>query len=136
MPSITRRQAVAKISSLVAVTGCIGRGKSNPQEDTNEEMSTTETPPPSPTAEIATVDSYPFNFEQTVTFDRTDIYGWFFDGSFTKAVDLALNVESGSSISVYLTEKNLQQGKIPDSSVKKKKKKKGMQNPSLGKASR
>ena len=54
-----------------------------------------------------------------MTFSEGGFYGWFFDGSFTKAADVSGQVADGTTFSAYVTEENLQQASKPASTVKK-----------------
>lgn len=130
MPSTTRRIALV-MAATVALPGCSGAdddtstrtgGESSaPTRPAGETPSSTRTgsssSPPSADVHRVEAESYPFGFEETVTFRTTGVHGWFFDGSFTKAVDLRGTVTRGGPVSVFVTEENVRDPREPDSTV-------------------
>ncbi|WP_232700838.1 hypothetical protein [Halobacterium wangiae] len=104
--------------SVVGISGCLGQAQTDPPETTTDNLNSS-TPSPKPTADLPSITNYPFRFGQSITFPEGGVYGWFFDGSFTKSVDTSGSVTGSGSVSAYVTEENLQEAKIPSSAVKK-----------------
>lgn len=94
---------------LVAVSGCLSQPNGETTTQTTTTQTASESHAPEPTAALPTITTYPFRFDRSVAFATGGSYGWFFDGSFTKAVNLAGSVTDGDPISIYITEENLEE---------------------------
>jgi hypothetical protein len=115
MEKISRRQLL-RIAVIAGSSGCLGSGNEE-NNTTTRNSATQKTEPPSPTSEIPLVDSFPFEFEDTVDFPEEGVYGWLFSASFTLGVNFEIDVADDDRISLYVTDGTTEKPESPEESV-------------------
>jgi hypothetical protein len=118
MPSNTRRRLLTTIGCFASISGCLEVGTDSDESDSaGSSGGGPESKPPAPSAKLPVLEGDTIEVDDSFRFDDAGVYGWRIDGSFTRAVDLAVSVEAGQEAAVYVTENQQSSAHAPESTV-------------------
>ena len=114
-PTSTRRSVLAAAVSLSVTAGCNAKTES---VTTTTRTTTTVAAPPPPSRDLPVLTRDTIEFRGDVTFPEAGVYGWVFDGTFTRSLRVTAKVRDGPSATVYVTNEQVEEPQVPGSTTK------------------